>query len=136
MGVFMQITLTNTGKRYNREWIFRHFDYEFIAGKKYAVTGANGSGKSTLLQVVAGSLTHNEGTVMMTADNKQIIEENCHQYLSLAAPYLELVEEMTAKEFLSFHDLFKPLVISTDEILAAIELTRKPNKKIRNKTAE
>ncbi|MEP7144693.1 MAG: ATP-binding cassette domain-containing protein [Ferruginibacter sp.] len=127
----MQITLTNTGKRYNREWIFRHFDYEFSAGKKYAITGANGSGKSTLLQIIAGSLTHNEGTVIMTADNRQITEADCHRYLSIAAPYLELVEEMTAKEFLSFHDLFKPLIVSTEEILRAIELSAAANKQIR-----
>ena len=61
----MKITLQNLGKRYNREWIFRHIEYEFIVGKKYAITGSNGSGKSTLLQVIAGSLMHNEGSVEM-----------------------------------------------------------------------
>jgi len=127
----MQIKLTDTGKRYNREWIFRHFDYEFNKGKKYAITGVNGSGKSTLLQIIAGSLTHNEGTVSMTADDKQLAEEDCHQYLSLAAPYLELVEEMTAKEFLSFHHLLKPLVLPPEEILQLIDLTKAANKQIR-----
>jgi ABC-type multidrug transport system ATPase subunit len=127
----MQITLANTGKRYNREWIFRHFDYEFDKGKTYAITGANGSGKSTLLQVIAGSLTHNEGTVVMSTGNKQVPEENCHQYLSMAAPYLELVEEMSAKEFLSFHNLFKPLVLSTEEILDVVSLSKSANKQIR-----
>jgi ABC-type multidrug transport system ATPase subunit len=127
----MQITLTNTGKRYNREWVFRHFDFKFSAGNKYAITGPNGSGKSTLLQVIAGSLTHNEGTVIMKAGNKQVIDENCHQYLSIAAPYLELVEEMTAKEFLSFHGLFKQLVIPKEEILQVIDLAREANKQIR-----
>jgi ABC-type multidrug transport system ATPase subunit len=105
----MQIELTNTGKRYNREWIFRHFDHVFSSGKKYAVTGANGSGKSTLLQVIAGALTHNEGNIEMTLDGRPLPEENCYQYLSIAAPYLELIEEMTAIEFLSFHAAFKPL---------------------------
>lgn len=59
----MQITLTNTGKRYNREWIFRHLDYEFMPGKSYAITGPNGSGKSTLLQVIGGALLHSEGKI-------------------------------------------------------------------------
>jgi ABC-type multidrug transport system ATPase subunit len=127
----MQITLTNTGKRYNREWIFRHFDHNFIAGKKYALTGINGSGKSTLLQIIAGSLTHNEGTVVMTNENTMIAEENCHQYLSIAAPYLELVEEMTAKEFLAFHTLLKPLILQPEEILDIIHLKKAANKQIR-----
>ncbi|HMJ45929.1 MAG TPA: ABC transporter ATP-binding protein, partial [Ferruginibacter sp.] len=59
----MNITLENAGKRYNREWVFRHFDYTFLKGKKYAITGFNGSGKSTLLQVIAGALMYNEGKV-------------------------------------------------------------------------
>ena len=59
----MQIKLTNTGKRFNREWIFRHFDYEFFSGKSYAIIGSNGSGKSTLLQVISGSISQNEGKI-------------------------------------------------------------------------
>lgn len=127
----MQIQLSDTGKRYNREWIFRHIDHEFIGGKKYAITGPNGSGKSTLLQVIAGSLNHNEGTVTMRVGNNTVLPENCHRHLSIAAPYMELVEEMTANEFLSFHSLFKPLVLPGKEILAIIELARSGDKQIR-----
>ncbi|MCW3089167.1 MAG: transporter ATP-binding protein [Ferruginibacter sp.] len=127
----MQITLTNTGKRFNREWIFRHFDHQFLAGKKYAITGSNGSGKSTLLQVIAGAITHNEGTVVMAFNGKALPDENCYRYLSVAAPYLELIEEMTANEFLSFHGQFKPLAISKEEILTTISLEKAANKQIR-----
>lgn len=127
----MQISLTNTGKRYNREWIFRHLDYEFLSGKKYAITGSNGSGKSTLLQVIAGALTHNEGNIRMTFQNRLLPEENCFQYMSVAAPYLELVEEMTANEFLTFHTQFKPLAVSKEEILTTISLENAANKQIR-----
>ena len=127
----MQLKLTNTGKRYNREWIFRHFDYEFIAGKKYAIIGSNGSGKSTLLQVIAGSLAHNEGAVQLTSEGKLITEERYFQYISVAAPYLELIEEMTANEFLHFHHQFKSLIGSKEEILRTISLEKAANKQIR-----
>lgn len=127
----MQLKLTNTGKRYNREWIFRHFDYEFLAGGKYAITGSNGSGKSTLLQVIAGSLSHNEGTVQLTVEGKLVTEERCFQYISVAAPYLELIEEMTANEFLTFHHQFKSLTGSKEEILSTISLEKAANKQIR-----
>src|SRR5436309_1504918 len=114
----MHITLTNTGKRYNREWIFRHIDHEFIPGRSYAITGPNGSGKSTLLQVIAGAILHSEGTIKYNdtgykiPDKKPQYQEssiqplsvtNAYQHISIAAPYLELIEEMTAKEFLTFH---------------------------------
>lgn len=127
----MQITLTNVGKRFNREWIFRHCSFTFLPGKKYAITGSNGSGKSTLLQVIAGSLSHNEGKVAFHL-HQQAVESEAHfQHISIAAPYLELIEEMTAAEFLAFHQQFKPLSTSNKEILQIVGLQQATNKQIR-----
>ena len=127
----MQITLNNVGKRFNREWIFRNLTVDFLSEKKYAITGANGSGKSTLLQVLAGSLTHNEGKVDFTLNSGSIPEERIYSHISIAAPYLELIEEMTAGEFLSFHQQFKPMVIADKDILQIVGLQKAVNKQIR-----
>ncbi len=127
----MKITLKNLGKRYNREWIFRHVEYEFIVGKKYAITGSNGSGKSTLLQVIAGSLMHNEGSIEMHNGQLVIANEQHYQYISIATPYLELIEEMTALEMLSFHSTFKQLILPAAEILQIVNLQASANKQIR-----
>ena len=134
----MQITLQNTGKRYNREWIFRHCNYNFISGKKYAITGPNGSGKSTLLQVIAGAIQHNEGTIEYTKDptsSRPLRDKpptsNIHQHLAIAAPYLELIEEMTATEVLSFHTQFKKLIAPIPVILQAVGLEKAANKQLR-----
>ena len=126
----MKITLQNLSKRYNREWIFRHIEYEFIVGKKYAITGSNGSGKSTLLQVIAGSLMHNEGSVEM--HNGQLLSNEQHyQHISIATPYLELIEEMTALEMLRFHSTFKQLILPAAEILQIVNLQASAKKQIR-----
>lgn len=128
----MQITLTNTGKRYNREWIFRGFSHHFETGRAYAITGPNGSGKSTLLQVIAGAVQHNEGTVQFeTADNRSIAPGEAYRYLSIAAPYLELVEEMSALEFLSFHAGFASLTQNKEDILHFVGLQKAAHKQIR-----
>jgi ABC-type multidrug transport system ATPase subunit len=127
----MQITLTNVGKRFNREWIFRHFSYQFGENKKYAITGSNGSGKSTLLQVMAGALTHNEGNVDFALQQKNIESEQHYQHISIAAPYLELIEEMTSGEFLHFHRQFKPLTLPDIDILEIAGLKKAINKQIR-----
>lgn len=127
----MQITLNNVGKRFNREWIFRHFSYSFLEQKKYAITGSNGSGKSTLLQVIAGSLSHNEGNVDFVFQQKPIEQEQHFQHISIAAPYLELIEEMTSGEFLNFHKQFKKLTLSDKEILEIVGLQKAVNKQIR-----
>ncbi|MCP9752713.1 ABC transporter ATP-binding protein [Ferruginibacter sp. HRS2-29] len=125
----MHISANNLGKRYNREWIFRRFSYEFLPGNRYAITGPNGSGKSTLLQVLAGAVMHSEGHVVYTQDNKTI--EHPFLQLTITAPYLELIEEMTAVEALDFHQTFKPLTKSIKDILETVGLSAAANKQIR-----
>ena len=127
----MQITLNNVGKRYNREWIFRQFNYTFSAKKKYAVTGPNGSGKSTLLQIIGSAITHNQGDIQYSINNIQYLPDEIYKQLSIAAPYLELIEEMTAKEFLHFHSSFKNLLLPTNEILQIVGLETATDKQIR-----
>lgn len=130
----MKILLSDTGKRYNREWIFRHLSYEFNSGNAYAITGNNGSGKSTLLQVIGGAIQHSEGTVEWETAHQQIPADQHHQHLTIAAPYLELPEEMTLVEFLQFHQSFKPFFssISIDEMIETVGLTAAKQKQIRN----
>ena len=129
----MEITLSNTGKRYNREWIFRRFNYQFQSGKNYAVTGPNGSGKSTLIQVIAGATLHNEGTIEYNNGQQKNNNEQHYKNISIAAPYLELIEEMTAKEILEFHSKFKPLIssLSIQEMLKIVGLENATNKQLR-----
>ena len=128
----MNIQLSNTGKRFNREWIFRGLDYHFIQGKTYAITGANGSGKSTLLQVIAGALMHSEGTIDFSDHQNNPLEASlAYANISISAPYLELIEEMTALEFLAFHASFKKLIKPVDEILQEVNLKTAANKQIR-----
>jgi ABC-type multidrug transport system ATPase subunit len=129
----MLIELSDAGKKFNREWIFRTINYRFEPGKKYALTGPNGSGKSTLLQVLAGSMNLSDGTIKWTVQNQAVDADHVFKYLSIAAPYLELIEEMTAVEFLHFHSSFKPLLndISITEILQIIGLEKAAHKQIR-----
>ena len=127
----MQITLTNTGKRYNREWIFRHFDYAFLPGNAYAITGPNGSGKSTLLQVIAGAIMQTEGKIEYRNTQQGIDPSLVHKHLSFSAPYLELIEEMTATELLHFHSTFKSLVKPIPEILRLVSLETAAHKQTR-----
>jgi len=131
----MVISLINAGKRFNKEWIFRKCDYTFQSGISYAITGSNGSGKSTLLQTIAGAINPSEGNIEMRIDDKSPLIDNSlfYQQLSIAAPYLEVVEEMTAKEFLDFHSSFKPFLsgINTSEILNIVGLKTAADKQIR-----
>ena len=126
----MTISLQDAGKRFNREWIFRHFSYEFLPAGSYAITGSNGSGKSTLLQVIAGAMLQSEGHIHYSNTLTASIAEP-YQHIAIAAPYLELVEELTATEFLSFHAGFKPLTHSISQILSSVNLENAALKQIR-----
>lgn len=131
----MKITLQHAAKRFNRDWIFRELDFSFTSGQAYAIVGNNGSGKSTLLLCVSGSTELSSGTNEWQAAEaqKQIPPEKTHEFLSICAPYLELVEEMTASEFLKFHGDFKPLLpaYSVPEILELVQLKNAAHKQIR-----
>ncbi|MBU3714374.1 MAG: ABC transporter ATP-binding protein [Ferruginibacter sp.] len=128
----MQIELHNLGKRYNREWIFRGITFIFEKGEKYAITGNNGSGKSTLLQIICGAIMHSEGEIKYySKKNNLILHKKPYEQISVAAPYLELIEEMTASEFLRFHSVFKKTIRKSDEILEYAGLKNAADKQIR-----
>lgn len=99
------------------------------------IVGPNGSGKSTLLQILAGALTHSEGKITYrdgTGPAPLTSEAVFHQ-LSLAAPYLELIEEFTLLELLRFHQQFKPFIrdMPLMEIIRSVELEKAAHKEIR-----
>jgi len=130
----MKIKCIKSGKRFNRDWIFRNFTYTFIEGEHYAVTGPNGSGKSTLLQVIAGAIVASEGsTTYEAADSLQLDPDEIFNSIAIAAPYLEVIEEMTFVELLNFHQIFKPFLpaIKVDDIISIAGLKHAANKQIR-----
>jgi ABC-type multidrug transport system ATPase subunit len=133
----MLIQLHNAGKRFNRDWIFRKVNTSFSSGNAYAITGPNGSGKSTLLQVIAAALQANEGKIDWQSKTqnglKTLDEEEVHSQIAICAPYLEVIEEMTATEFLKFHASFKPLLpqMGIPDIISIVGLQKAADKQIR-----
>lgn len=129
----MTISVVDAGKRFNRDWIFRSLNLELTPDQHYAITGHNGSGKSTLLQCIAGSIHLNEGSIIFDELKVSIEEENKFSKVAICAPYLEVIEEMTALEFLNYHAAFKPFQIEwhSDNILDEIGLKKAANKQIR-----
>lgn len=130
----MKILVNKAGKRFNREWIFRNRDLEFTSPHHYAITGHNGSGKSTLVQCIAGALHLSEGTIEFEQDGKKVAPEQVFKHISICAPYLEVIEDMTVVEFLNYHSSFKPFQTgwNTENIIEEIGLTKAANKRIRN----
>ena len=134
----MNIVANNLGKRFNREWVFRNFNYEFEPGKTYAITGPNGSGKSTLMQVLWGQMHPSEGSVdyltspLSSGERTEVRSDQSEIYksVSIAAPYMDLIDEFTLEEMVRFHFKFKKSGLPIDVILKKIELHSSHQKEI------
>src|SRR5579859_986334 len=122
----MKIVAENLGKRFNREWVFRNFNYQFTAGKTYAITGPNGSGKSTLMQVLWGQMHPSTGFVNFEHPSPGEL----FQFVAIAAPYMELIEEFTLEEMIRFHFKFKKCRIPLEAVAERIGLKASGSKTI------
>jgi len=129
----MEIILEDIGRRFNRDWVFQRLNYRFTAGSRYAILGPNGSGKSTLLQVVSSALTPSVGRVVYKHQGKAIDADDIYQYLSIAAPYLELIEEFTLAEQIQFHFTHKRFLNGFDagSLIERLGLTHARDKQLR-----
>lgn len=105
----MQINLSGLGKRFQKDWVFKDLNFEFQPSKFYAITGSNGSGKSTLIKIISGIELPSKGEVSYANLGEKIPIESCYKHLTLAAPYQELIEELTLKELIDFHFSIRPI---------------------------
>jgi ABC-type multidrug transport system ATPase subunit len=130
----MIIGLEQISKKYHKDWIFKNVSLQFQRGTSYAITGPNGSGKSTLLQLIAGNILPTKGMISYTENNVKIDPDRFFNYISFAAPYLELPEEFTLEEFLKFHFNFKNCIkgIKLDDLPSRFNLRGSETKFIRN----
>jgi ABC-type multidrug transport system ATPase subunit len=126
----MTISLNQVGKRYQQHWVFRGLDYTFETGKQYAILGANGSGKSTLLRMLAGMQSPNKGTIEYNINNTSLNTEKLFHHVSFCAPGMDIIEEMSLKEFLAFHFTFKKMLdgFTIDGIIEAMGLQKVSHK--------
>lgn len=129
----MHVQLEDVGKRFNTEWIFRNVNFQFDKPGKYAITGPNGSGKSTLLLLISGYIIPSQGVVRYLNNGVEISNNIVSRFVALAAPYLELIEEMTLSEFLQFHFSIKPKIATMDfeQMAELVTLRKSLHKQIR-----
>lgn len=129
----MTITVSNLGKRFNREWIFRGLTTEFKAGNIYAITGPNGSGKSTMMHVLWGQVPVSEGVLNYQIGTEKINVEDAFRHVAIAAPYMDLLEDFTLAEHIEFHFSMKGAMNkwTTPEIIEKLDLQAAANKPIK-----
>lgn len=128
----MKISLENIGKNYNYSEIFKNVNLEILSGEKWVILGGNGSGKSTLLQIIAGLNLPSSGKITFQK-NKEIIEVDLfYKYISLSAPYIDVIEEFTLLEMIDAHFSLKKAIpnIEKNRLPELFELEQHRNKRI------
>lgn len=131
----MEIHLDKISKKFSQEWIFKNVTLKIQNQHSYALVGPNGSGKSTLMQIISGILPANRGKVAYFDDQDRSIDGNdFYQYLMIVAPYMELIEEFTLREFLTFHFRFKKYSqkYSIEAMLDLMKLSKSSDKLIKH----
>ncbi|HLG33490.1 MAG TPA: ABC transporter ATP-binding protein [Bacteroidia bacterium] len=129
-----KIIFENAGKKFGIDWVLKDFNFTFNPSCQVAILGPNGSGKSTLLQMVAGYVQPSAGKVSFYDDDVLIEEENIFKHVSLAAPYLELIEEYSLEEMVRFHFGFKNVIsgLNFNDVIERSELSSSVNKQVKN----
>jgi ABC-type multidrug transport system ATPase subunit len=130
----IKIVFENVGKKFSNEWVLRNFNLDINHADRVAILGPNGSGKSTLLQMIAGYVQPSKGKVTFNIDGLLIGEEDIFRSISLAAPYLELIEEYTLDEMVNFHFGFKKIIsgLTAEDVVQQSGLAASRNKAVKN----
>lgn len=110
----LSIQLERVYKRFDREWIIKDFSYHFQTGAPYGIWGPNGSGKSTLLRLISGHLSASRGRIAFQLDQENLAASSLYPYLSICAPYIDPIEELSLTEAIQFHFRFKKLRAGLD----------------------
>lgn len=120
----MKICLNNISKRYQQNWIFKDLSLEIQDGSSLAILGNNGSGKSSLLRIIASMQSATKGTITYTHQQEQIEPNAIYNMLSYAAVGMQLIEEFTLSELLTFHFSFKKSInqLRVEEIISILDM--------------
>lgn len=124
----MEIQLKNISKRFGRQWIFRGLSQTIENKSSWAVCGRNGSGKSTLLKIISGYSTATQGSLSYLINGQPVSPEDHVDKIGYAAPYQNLLEELSLKEHLEFHFQFKSPTLPLQEIIDRAGLSGAENK--------
>lgn len=131
------IKITGVSKQFANETAIDYKDIIFEDGKSYMLLGASGCGKSTLLNMIAGILSPEKGAIEinninMTEKSQKEKDKFRIQNIGYIFQDFKLIPEMTVIDNIGILRLEKVDVSSIDEVLKALEIYDKKNKKVKH----
>jgi heme exporter protein A len=117
----MKLIVEKISKNFGEKKILRGISFELDPGTSAAIVGPNGSGKTTLVRIICGLIRPSAGEVKYIIDNEQILAQDSFKTIGLVGPYLELYEELTARENLMFFARMKRVPNAADKFSILME---------------
>ena len=105
----MKLYLENIEKNFGERRVLRDINFMLESGQSVALVGPNGSGKTTLIKIICGLIRPSRGKVEFSINGDLIDQGEVYKKIGLVSPYLELYEELTAKENLTFFGRIKKI---------------------------
>jgi putative ABC transport system ATP-binding protein len=131
------INVKGVSKKFENETAIEYRDITFETGKSYMLLGASGCGKSTLLNMIAGILSCSTGSVEIDGvdmSSKSQVERDRFRIQKIGYIFqdFKLINEMTVMDNIDILKLEKIDVSAADEILSALGILDKKNKKVKH----
>jgi heme exporter protein A len=119
------LTAQGLGKLFGSRKVFANISFELSTGQSLALTGSNGTGKSTLMMLILGLYHPTRGKIEYTEDSKALTESQIRDSTSLVSPYLNLYDQLSGEENLTFLATLTGLALTgkrINELLAMVGL--------------
>lgn len=124
----ISIHLQSVSKKFHQQYLYKDLNLNILPKDKIVITGNNGSGKSTLLKIIAGLMSPNNGQVKYYCGEKLIEKEKWHQYISVAAPYMSLIDDFNIYEIIRHIKVFREFYYDEKTMIDVLELNKHLNK--------
>jgi heme exporter protein A len=115
----VRLVLDAVSKSFGATRVLQGFSLELNEGDRVALQGSNGSGKSTVIKILSGQNSPSKGLATLDGCGPA----DWPRCVSLAAPYTELLEELTPREHLHWQSQFQALRLEPQEALQALDLS-------------
>lgn len=105
----MEIRAEDLSKFFADRAVLKNINFTISRGQSMAIVGPNGSGKTTLMRIISLLIQPTRGTISYRVNGEAIDRERTLRYLGLVGPYLQLYDDLTARENLQFFARMKEL---------------------------
>ena len=98
----MELIADKIVKRFGHFLVLKNVSFKVGSGSSIAITGPNGSGKTTLVKILCNLMAPTRGQVIYQNNHKTIEREHIFRFIGLVGPYLQLYQELSARENIDF----------------------------------